>query len=464
MARPLDFQMPVEDEVLRELRKILQQASEEIASELAKESSEKVGEAVSRAQAEAILRATKAHLQGDWRSIGDALSQSRKLAAMAAVEGFYDQMSGPLSTLLGSDGKESFVRAQAAAAATRIDTVVARLTESKRSLSQQVWQTRALSNRWLDSKINQALARGWDAQRLAREVVQFVDPNVPGGASYAAMRLARTEINNAFHAQTLQSMADSGVVEYVKWNLSRSHPDKDICDDLADHRIGEPIPGKESEEREPRDVFRSTGKSYEAWDGDSPTDELFTTPEYNRNSKEVDAAEFYREEGYQEVNRYLRDPSGYEAYMPKSYVRRMQEVAESLDRLTQSGHTNRDMMVFRGQGHDSFFRAMGLESDGAEDFDVKSLIGRVWTQDSFLSTSIVKTEDLPSTGEFGDKSLQLRINLPNGTRGYWYGDGEDNYEKEFLLHRGSQFVITDARVEGEGSDTKWWIDVLLTGD
>lgn len=252
--RPLDFQMGVEDEILAELRRILEQAASEIKQELSEQAGSGIGEALQRAQAEAIAKAVKQHLKGDWDSISSVLSEARKMAAMASVQAFYDQIGDPLGTLLGKDGVESLVSAESVRAANTINTVMARLSDSRRSLSQQVWKSQAMANGWLDSKINQALARGWDSKRLAREVVSFVDPNTPGGASYAAMRLARTEINNAFHSQTIEQMRKSGVVEYVKWNLSRSHPDRDICDDLAEHRLGEPIPGAPdpdgSEERE----------------------------------------------------------------------------------------------------------------------------------------------------------------------------------------------------------------------
>ena len=247
--RPLDFQMGVEDEILAELRRILEQAASEIQQELSEQAGSGIGEALQRAQAEAIAKAVKQHLKGDWDRVSSVLSEARKLAAMASVEAFYEQIGDPLGKLLGKDGVESLVSAESVRAANTINTVMARLSDSRRSLSKQVWKSQAMANGWLDSKINQALARGWDAKRLAKEVVSFVDPNTSGGASYAAMRLARTEINNAFHSQTIEQMRKSGVVEYVKWNLSRSHPDRDICDDLAENRLGGFDPDG-SEERE----------------------------------------------------------------------------------------------------------------------------------------------------------------------------------------------------------------------
>lgn len=264
--RPLDWQMGVEDEILKELRQILEKAARDIEKEISDTPEPaNIGDKLQRAQAEAIAKAAKSHLAGDWSSIGSVLSEARKQAARASVASFYDQIGEPLGKLLGKDGLESLVSAESVRAANTINTVMARLSDSRRSLSQQVWSTKAMTNRWLDSKINQALARGWDAKRLAKEVVGFVNPNTPGGASYAAMRLARTEINNAFHSQTIQQMQNSGVVDYVKWNLSRSHPDRDICDDLAEHRLGDPIPGAAPEPDVPDWKPSMTAEEADRW-------------------------------------------------------------------------------------------------------------------------------------------------------------------------------------------------------
>ena len=61
-----------------------------------------------------------------------------------------------------------------------------------------------------------------------------IKPKVPGGVSHAAMRLARTEINNAYHAQSIDGMEDEPWVIGVEWNLTRPHhPDPgEICDNM----------------------------------------------------------------------------------------------------------------------------------------------------------------------------------------------------------------------------------------
>lgn len=61
----------------------------------------------------------------------------------------------------------------------------------------------------------------------------MVDPSTPGGVSYAAKRLARTELNNAFHTTQQASAEVNPFVVGLRWNLSMSHKKPDRCDELA---------------------------------------------------------------------------------------------------------------------------------------------------------------------------------------------------------------------------------------
>lgn len=102
------------------------------------------------------------------------------------------------------------------------------------TLSERVYKNAALSSGRIDSMIDGLVASGASAREIASRVVGFIDPNTPGGASYAAMRLGRTELNNAFHTTTVRLAADQPWVVGMRWNLSGSHPRTDICNDLAD--------------------------------------------------------------------------------------------------------------------------------------------------------------------------------------------------------------------------------------
>lgn len=101
-------------------------------------------------------------------------------------------------------------------------------------LSQQVYKTSVASGEQLDRTINAMIINGSSAREIADRVKGFIDPATPGGASYAAMRLGRTELNNAFHATSIRLNKDNPFVEAMKWNLSGSHPKPDACNQYAD--------------------------------------------------------------------------------------------------------------------------------------------------------------------------------------------------------------------------------------
>lgn len=114
-----------------------------------------------------------------------------------------------------------------------IDVFKTREESAKFELSPRVWKWEAWSNGQVQRKLSESFARGLSSRDIAREVRRFVDPTTPGGASYAAKRLGRTEVANAFHQQTIKDYLGNPFVTGLKWNLSRSHPRLDPCDTLA---------------------------------------------------------------------------------------------------------------------------------------------------------------------------------------------------------------------------------------
>jgi hypothetical protein len=109
------------------------------------------------------------------------------------------------------------------------------LTRIKPDLSLRVYRNSRTAANKVESIIRQELIRGTSARKIASRVKPLIDPDVRGGVSYAAMRLGRTELNNAFHSAQVAE-ADRDWVNGVKWNLSRSHPKPDICDQYAAHK------------------------------------------------------------------------------------------------------------------------------------------------------------------------------------------------------------------------------------
>jgi hypothetical protein len=114
------------------------------------------------------------------------------------------------------------------------------LSSRAQRLSGKVWKNVNVNSGRIQRVVQKHLITGSvNAKELAADVRRFIDPSTPGGASYAAMRLARTEINGAFHDRQRTIAEETPWVSGSKWNLSKSHPHKDECDVLAEgHSTG----------------------------------------------------------------------------------------------------------------------------------------------------------------------------------------------------------------------------------
>jgi hypothetical protein len=115
-----------------------------------------------------------------------------------------------------------------------VDSYISR-KENTLDLSQKVYRNVAFWTGQVDKRISLSLLRGQSAREIAAMVSKYISPDVPGGVSYAAMRLARTEINNAFHLSTIRFTRENPWVRGYKWNLSGSHPKSDICNEYASY-------------------------------------------------------------------------------------------------------------------------------------------------------------------------------------------------------------------------------------
>lgn len=107
----------------------------------------------------------------------------------------------------------------------------------RRKLSATVYRNYRRNAKEIETIIRSGIIQGNGARELARTVFRFISPSTPGGASYASMRLARTELNNAFHQQQIRS-GQKWWVEGIRWNLSGSHPRPDQCNVYADDNGG----------------------------------------------------------------------------------------------------------------------------------------------------------------------------------------------------------------------------------
>jgi hypothetical protein len=166
-----------------------------------------------------------------WASVGSAV----KVGIGDAFDATATWMARYDYDLMRSIGMSSshWQQSMLATSRTGLESYLAR-KQNGITLSEQVWRSKAISGGMLDKTINNALILGKSQRELAKDVIGFLNPNVAGGASYAAMRLGRTEVANAYHASSIQRYKESPWVERAKWNLSGSHKKPDECNEYAE--------------------------------------------------------------------------------------------------------------------------------------------------------------------------------------------------------------------------------------
>lgn len=227
---PLLTLLRLEQAHVADIKATLLQSSKEIERQLTRVGADKV---VTRTQLKAQKAAIDAYLQQDFQDIQASIKAGQKAAAAAAsrvTSRFEDDL---LSVVMTQEARAALATSEALRAANGVEAALRRMEgTSYKPLSSQVYKTYALSKGRVDDLVNRALVKGMTWKELAKEVSHSINPNVPGGVSYAANRLARTEINNAFHASAAKRYDESAIVDKVEWHLSSSHPEGDICDDL----------------------------------------------------------------------------------------------------------------------------------------------------------------------------------------------------------------------------------------
>lgn len=198
-----------------------------------------IGRDVREAQLNLIRRNLSQELAKTWRELGDLVQARRAEAAARAID---YQRQVDVFTLQahnvpgGPEIARQIAEAEAARSSRGLDLMMARVSgASYVPLSRRVYNSSVAIQGQVDRMVNSALARGLSADEFARELEPFINPNTPGGIRYAALRLARSEINNAAHAQAVSAVQNQSWIKRMKWNLSGSHtPDpKEICERIA---------------------------------------------------------------------------------------------------------------------------------------------------------------------------------------------------------------------------------------
>jgi hypothetical protein len=234
VASPLDRQIEAVQFTDTEMRRILKAAADEAAAVTSRMSPTSVRSAQIR------LANLNAQMWGDIKSatsvgIGDAVYSATEYQALFDEQLF--QRAGVNS---------AFWRASMLATAQQgTESLIAR-KQNGITLSQRVWRDSERARVGLDNAINSGLLLGKSPAEIAKDVRGFLRPDVPGGASYAAMRLGRSEVLNAYHTTSINNYKKSPWVERVIWNLSGSHPRPDECNDYADQEFFKPseVPDK----------------------------------------------------------------------------------------------------------------------------------------------------------------------------------------------------------------------------
>lgn len=165
--------------------------------------------------------------------MGDIIAERRIQAALAATN-LGSAIDDAVFRTFGQGAVSQQLRNSLVSGLNQtVDVAIARMTVSAIPLAQKIYNSNVWANGVLQKQINSALLRGLSAQEFAKEARGWFRPDTPGGVRYAAMRLARTEINNAFFATSVMQAQEKPWIHNMKWHLSRSHPKPDTCDQLA---------------------------------------------------------------------------------------------------------------------------------------------------------------------------------------------------------------------------------------
>lgn len=189
-----------------------------------------IGAAVKRAQLTGTRGAVSAALSTMYFQLGRiTLSGQQEAASLAATTSFdWDEVL--LRNAIPDAKKRKAIRLSLEESSRfGLEAMLKRQYSDRIPLSRQVYKTKQLSSGWVDRRVAAGIGRGASAREIAQIVRSSIQPGTPGGVSYAAMRLARTEINNAYHGMAMDAVSDKPWVDQVKWNLSKSHPQGQQC-------------------------------------------------------------------------------------------------------------------------------------------------------------------------------------------------------------------------------------------
>ena len=187
------------------------------------------------AQVKMTMNAIQTTMKTLFKQIIPIIQSGQKDEAGAASDALNETDLSYLRAALSSTTNiDAFIKSEKQRAQLGVIHALSNITGSSQPLSARVYRTQFLANNWVKNQVTKSILLGDSASDIANKVKQSIDPSTPGGVSYAAMRLGRTELNNAFHATSITMSQDRPWITGMQWNTSRTHEDDpaEICSQL----------------------------------------------------------------------------------------------------------------------------------------------------------------------------------------------------------------------------------------
>jgi hypothetical protein len=225
--QPLLDVLAVSNLTITELDQMLRDGADEIERLLPKLLEKHTsGSKVKAAQLRLVLKELRVAQSALWGDLGASLRTGVGKAALAGA----DVAQGVLADVFRKHGvtMPALEAAYAQQAKAGIDAILAK-SKNGIPLSRAVYKAQALATGLVDRKVSQGLLLGNNAKTIAKSVKDLILPTTAGGVSYAAHRLARTEINHAYQTSQAARYEQEPWTQAMRWNLSKSHPHRDVC-------------------------------------------------------------------------------------------------------------------------------------------------------------------------------------------------------------------------------------------
>ena len=209
----------------KKIKAVLTQGSKdanEVIGELAKSNTFSSG--VRTAQIKLAKAEIESLLSGVFKNVTPIIKDGQSSTAIAAANALTETDRRFLAAAFSSTNDvNTFIKSQRQGASLGVANAISRVTGSDIPLSARVYRTEKLANRWVQNQVNSSIIRGDGAKDIAKIVRTSIKPTTPGGVSYAALRLGRTELNNSFHCTAITLSENRPWIQGMDWHLSHTH-------------------------------------------------------------------------------------------------------------------------------------------------------------------------------------------------------------------------------------------------